>query len=508
MKTLWTGPNFAIEKVFLLGIFIAALFLFLGNLGNQYLWDDEAETALVSKTILTHGIPLGYDGKNYFSQQMGADYTKNYVWRWHPWLQFYICAAFFGLFGISTFVARLPFALFGIASVFMTYVFCKTLWQSRKIAAIAAFLLLVCVPFLILSRQCRYYSMTAFFSLAGLYAYVSILDGKKYSSVLFTVSAILLFHTNYIYCATLLAAVGLHALLFHRNCMRTILLAVTSIILINLPWIIWLSGTKHGQRYGTELFQIERIILFIIFYLHQIGQYIFSPYLLLIIPAAVIARRIRTGPFFSNGHRLWQRLLLPLFFIIFNLLAVAIAGPSARPFFRYLTPLIPVLIIIAALLVITASEIHKALAVGIVALLILTGSLKNYLYEITHDYDGPIEGIVYYLNTNGSGDDVVAITYGDMPLKFYTKMKIIGGFTGEDLSATTQANWVILRNYAIGDENDKIRQFFLKNVQWENYERIIIDYPDIPFENREDPAEHHFRTVTDENKVVIFRKIR
>lgn len=501
-------PNFAIERVFLLGIFIASLFLFLGNLGNQYLWDDEAETALVSKTILTHGIPLAYDGKNYFSQQMGSDYTKNYVWRWHPWLQFYVCAAFFGLFGVSTFVARLPFALFGIGTVFMTYVFCKVLWKNRKLATVSVLLLLICVPFIILSRQCRYYSMVSFFSLAGLYAYVCMLDNKKYSSVFFVLSSILLFHTLYIYCVTLLATVVLYASLFHRNRLRELLTAAACVILVTIPWIIWLSSMQYSQRYGTEWLNFQRVAAFTGYYLHMISRYIFSPYLLLVIPAITIVRRMRTGSLFSVDKRFWKELSLLLFFIIFNLLAVAIAGPSARPFFRYLTPLIPVLIIIAAVLAVAASEIHKTLPVGIIALLILTGSLKNYLYENTHDYDGPIEGIVNYLNTNGRSNDVVAITYGDMPLKFYTKMRIIGGFTGEDLSTATQANWVILRNYAIGNENDKIRQFFLKNVQWENYEKIIINYPDIPFENREDPVEHHFRTVTDEDKVVIFHKIR
>ena len=37
---------------------VAASVLLLANLGNQYLWQDEAETALVAKTVLSHGIPL------------------------------------------------------------------------------------------------------------------------------------------------------------------------------------------------------------------------------------------------------------------------------------------------------------------------------------------------------------------------------------------------------------------------------------------------------------------
>jgi hypothetical protein len=60
-----------LERFFLLLILFVSLFLFLANLGNQYLWQDEAQTALISKTILTDDVPRGYDGKNFFSQERG-----------------------------------------------------------------------------------------------------------------------------------------------------------------------------------------------------------------------------------------------------------------------------------------------------------------------------------------------------------------------------------------------------------------------------------------------------
>lgn len=494
-----------LEWLLLIILLGCALFLFLYNLGNQYLWQDEAETALISKTILSYGIPKGYDGKNYFSQLLGQDYTKNYTWRWHPWLQFYICAAFFGLFGISTFVARLPFALFGIASVFMTYAFCKTLWQSRKTAAIAALLLLTSIPFLLLSRQCRYYSMAAFFSLAGLYAYWGLLEKRKYSFVLFLLSAVLLFHTHYVYCAVLLAAVGLHILIFHRDRFWTLFWAAALFAFVNAPWVIWLLKARSDVNY-KELSQFAHPVVFGKAYLYQIGKYILTPYLFLIIPFAIVIRRARTGTFYPHDRAFWHKLTLLLLFIFLNFIAVVFATPW--PFFRYLTPVIPIFIICAALLIAVASRLHPLVAVVILVVLIFTSPMKDFLYELTHDYDGPIEGIVKYLNKNGSDNDIVAITYGDLPLKFYTNMRVIGGLTGEDLSAAKQAKWVILRKYVVSEKDAKVKMWMLQNIPWENYGRIVIDYPDIPFENREDPAEHHFRTVTDEDRVVIFRKIR
>lgn len=51
-------------------------------------------------------------------------------------------------------------------------------------------------------------------------------------------------------------------------------------------------------------------------------------------------------------------------------------------------------------------------------------------------------------------------------------------------------------------------QYLIKNVPWYNYREITIDYPDIRTENREDPRYHNFKTVTNEDKIVIFQKIK
>ena len=47
---------------------------------------------------------------------------------------------------------------------------------------------------------------------------------------------------------------------------------------------------------------------------------------------------------------------------------------------------------------------------------------------------------------------------------------------------------------------------FYESLSLKDYERIVIDYPDIPWENSEDPRNHHFRTVNKEQRVVIYRK--
>jgi hypothetical protein len=101
----------------------------------------------------------------------------------------------------------------------------------------------------------------------------------------------------------------------------------------------------------------------------------------------------------------------------------------------------------------------------------------------------------------------VAVTNGDMALKFYTKMKVVGGLTGEDLSPAKNARWVIVRSHIINDRERKVGKYLLDNIPMNTYRGITINYPDLAFENRESPDKHLFRTDTTERNVVIYERM-
>ncbi|MCP4713501.1 MAG: hypothetical protein GY868_00170 [Deltaproteobacteria bacterium] len=153
-----------------------------------------------------------------------------------------------------------------------------------------------------------------------------------------------------------------------------------------------------------------------------------------------------------------------------------------------------------------ALRIRIALGVVCLGLLLYSSALPDYLFEITHDYDGPVEGIVTYLNAHAAPDDVVAITYGDLPVKFYTGMRVIGGLTGESLKEAVSADWVVLRRHVISQADLAVRQALLAMVPVKRYRVIPLSYPDIPFENRAEPAEHKYRTVTGMPQVLLLQK--
>lgn len=497
----WVSSN-STQRIILCVIAFGSLCLLIANLGNQFLWQDEAQTALISKTILTDGVPRGYDGKNFFSQEGGAEYGNNYLWRWHTWLPFYVLAGFYKIFGVTTFVSRLPFVLFGFGTVLMVYYFCRLLWPGTRIPLIAAGLLAVSVPFLILSRQCRYYSMAMFLSVLALYTYAAMLNRKRYAALMLFIISTLLFHTQHFYIISLFAAILLHAVIFGRYILKILLVVIVAVVLVNSPWLVWLAGMHHQAK----TMNLSALVYCVRTFSIDIFRYIFPIWLPVVLLVVIIVTWVRTKHFPLQSWSFWSNLSLPVFFVVSNIVSMSVMADV--PYFRYIAPSIPLLIILIGVIVYAAGRMHLFLAVLMVVLLFTTSRIGDYFYEITHDYDGPCEGIVRYLNEHCNPGDVVAITYDDMVLKFYTNMRIVGGLTGEPIEPAKNARWVIIRKYVHLAFDAKVRMYLTKNVEWDKYRKIILNYPDTPWENRESPDGHLFRTCTDEDKVVIYERVK
>ena len=482
-------------------ILVLASVLILSNLGNIYLWQDEAQTALIAKTILSHGVPLGTDGRNSFSQERGLDCGKNGLWIWQPWFQFYLIAGFFAAFGVSTFTARLPFALMGIGTVVFTYYLGKALWESRRIAVLAAILLLLCVPFLILVRTCKSSSAVIMFSVAGLYSYVLLLRGRKGAPTSFVLSAVLLFQTHYLYSAGMIATALLHAIMFRRDKIRVLLAASAVVLALSVPWIILFSRMGHIlMQYAQSTSRLATAE----YHVTQVAKHILPPALLFVFAGVYLFNRRRSKGAPSPSDPIHGTALLVLFIVV-TMCAISLVNLSAL--FRYLCAVIPAFMLLMALGIDSLMRIHRALGLALLVVLAYWWRMPDYLYEITHDFDGPIEGIVRCLGENARPTDVVVANHEDMPIKFYTNLRVISGVSGEDYKPGKDADWVIQRKYVFEVEH-AITRYLAENVPWEKYEAISLPYPDTPNENRESPEEHMFETAEDEESVVIYHRIQ
>jgi 4-amino-4-deoxy-L-arabinose transferase-like glycosyltransferase len=481
--------------------------LLLANLGNQYLWQDEAQTALLARTVLSAGVPLGYDGRNHFSQELGVEYGEDGIWKWHTWLSFYLVAGFFALLGPGTFSARLPFALCGVACVLLTYATARSFWRDRHAATAAALLLALCVPFLVLSRQCRYYSLAALLCLAALWAYRRLAAGGRSAPWILFAAATLLFHTHYVYVAGLLASLLLHAWFSDRARFRTTLWISAAVTLLALPWIVWFSTIRLTPEKTARLLDWSDTLVHAGHYVRLLARFFFAHGAFLLIPAFLaLRRRLRGQPVFELQPETRSLVGLLLLFCGLNIVVLSLLSPLV--YVRYLTPLAPPLFLLAGLFVGSLWRVSRAAGVVVVAAFVAFGSLRDFAHELVHDYDGPIEGIVEFLQRNARPDDVVAMVYGDLPVKFYTDLRVVGGLTGEDLEAARGADWIILRHHVVAPVSREVRAVLRSQISPREYRRYVLDYPETAFENREDPREHRFRSAQISRRVEIWGRRR
>jgi hypothetical protein len=96
----------------------------------------------------------------------------------------------------------------------------------------------------------------------------------------------------------------------------------------------------------------------------------------------------------------------------------------------------------------------------------------------------------------------VAVNYEDLPLMFYTDMRVLGGLGLHGLCANSSPDWVIDR------KNGPYRDLLAQIIGRGPYKRVELPYPDIRWENRPGPGVHHYLTVQDEDPVVLHRRQR
>ena len=497
------------DPLLILLLFMGALLVF-ANLGNSYLWQDEAETAFISKNLLKFGLPLASDGTNQpqtmeiYKQSAPANW-QSLPYRYAPWLPFYITAASFKVFGMNAFAARLPFAIIGFFSFILVWFLAKEIFNDKKVSILAVLFTVMSIPYILHLRQCHWFALSAFLSLWLLLAYIHMLNGRGHSGIEFAIAGILLFHSNHGIFIPLFLGIALHFLIFGRQKLKitSLILPGSLIAILCLPFLFFLTSLEFAAKLNSLHLrhQIE-------FYFRMINKWVF-PWVAFLGIWFFTCVRTRRFKGFLKGLPMNTYLLL---FVIFTTIIFLIL-PKVRSF-RYINHLIPLLFILQARIVVGWMKFSKPLAVvGIVTLLFtniftmgapfrkpLQSLMVEYIGEITHDYDGPVEGIVKYLKARARPGDTVKINYGDLPVMFYTDLKVDNRTFTEHQS---YPEWIVYRHDWVTPaffETDYGKKVLTR------YERIVLDYPDISWHNRPDPSEHKFRTVTNAPRLVIYKR--
>lgn len=507
------------RTIVLLGLLLAAALLILPGLADRYLWDDEAETALLARHTLRFGVPVAWDGRTLVSQECGADYDANYLWRQTPWLPVYMTAASFATLGASTLAARLPFALLGIVAVAAVWALARRWFRDDWTGLVAGSSLLLSVPFLLHARQCRYYSLVVLGTAATLYFLVGVLQHRRASVAGLAVALIVTFHANYFLFFAALSGLALATLALRpdRAAAAGLLAALLVIAVAVTPWLALFDVAGHAPtmlRVRTPGEYLRSLAA----YLTRIELQAFPALLLAAVLTLAMRRSLR-----DIGSPAGRRAVALILFALGWLLVVAL---RPQDFFRYLLGLLPVFAVLQAAALRALWSRHRALAVAVAVLAVAPdraaatrGSLElpllRYIDEVTWHTPGPIEAIVKHLGAEARPGDRVFISYGDLPLRFYTDLDIRGGQGCQRLDGWPPPEWVIVRYFfrfapsapAAHVDAERTRQW-LAALPWHLYRRIDLGVVDTTWENIPEPDLHVFRPPTDRPRVTIYQKLQ
>ena len=147
--------------------------------------------------------------------------------------------------------------------------------------------------------------------------------------------------------------------------------------------------------------------------------------------------------------------------------------------------------------------------------------LYDYAESLLRPVRGPIDGAVEFLQKNAKPGDLLFTPYEQLPLQFYTDLRTGGLQRIED---TLDDLGISLPRY-VSDIRPEEVSWYLPRRDWERFlgapstetllrvlasrgraeERFVLDAPDLTYQTREYPPEHHFRTPPNVPLVVIYR---
>ncbi len=250
-------------KGIIVAICICSL-LILYNLDHSYLWHDEAQTSTISINTMKYGYPKVWDGVNLLTHLEGNDFNREFAYTAIPWLQFYVCGISLVIFGKTTFAARFPFAVFGIMTLFVVWRLAFVVFKNKKSADITALILSLYVPFLIYSRESRYYTLVFFFSATSTLYYMQLLYQKiklKRRSIYLSISVILLFSSNYLAGGVWCVTAGLYALKNVKvSIWKRIAVPLIAGVVIVLPYIAYLFNSPGSEVKISKNFSIRFLV--------------------------------------------------------------------------------------------------------------------------------------------------------------------------------------------------------------------------------------------------------
>jgi 4-amino-4-deoxy-L-arabinose transferase-like glycosyltransferase len=419
------------EIFFLIVISLLTTYLGFRGLGNNSLWDDEAQVAIFAQNILKTGELVAWDGRNLFSYRNGNVLDTNLRIINSP-MHYYNTALFYKIFGFSTWAGRFPSVIFGIASLFVFWPLLRNEFPKRRPLRLYALTLVAfSYSFLLNIRQATYYAPAIFFALLTYYLFKRCVNDKQNRWFLLLAGSFLcMFFVHYLLCAALIGGIGLVFLCFYLKQTRRsewLKFGLASIVfsVIVVPYIfVFEVWVRHEVNGNVSLFS-KTLILFYqnIRELDLIG-YMPGSIVLMAVLLGLINRKQRVFPraMFEWCVLSFGYIVTLSFFSIQPPVWLGWSGSLAD--IRYLVVLIPFSAGIVASVIVVLHRYRYGPYIGctLMAVIICTNILSfkivdqrfrwllpAFINEIHNDYDTPYDAVITYLKNNAKKDDIVYV---------------------------------------------------------------------------------------------------
>ncbi len=523
------GRRFGWEVPAVAALGVLACVLLFWGLGEKYLWQDEAATAVLGERMLVHGRPLAWDGRNFVSNDLFSekdsrhinevaktpqeavdyfvkrgDYKADSAWKFHPWGQFVVAAAGLKVFGHSTLGARLPFALAGLATIALLYALVRRAFDSPLMAVLAVFLLVLNSYWIMHSRQARYYPLATCMLVATLAAYAHWQRGGRGGAFAFVVAAWSFFNVDYGTIVPVLVVLFVDSIAANRKNLPKTLAAWTGLAVALAPLALFYGladsslharvSAQSGSWFGRWSENLSNMNTHV------------APVVVVLAAAALLSRRWKSLP----QH---ERRLVSIACGLYAALMLWIPSVAPYPFLRYVILLAPAGCALSAWVLVRGCGDRAPRLAPVGALLLAvtpwfslpasavlpllpasagreTGWLVRAEFrvvasEVFGSRPDPNRIVAEWLRNNAAPDDEILINYEDVPLMFYLPNPIRGGiaaFRVEDDSRTPPRFAVIRRSIDFVDWT-----VFNREIQRYQWTPVPLHAPDVAWGNNPDP---------------------
>lgn len=400
-------------------ITLLVIFGLLSILGAKKhpLWPDEAYTGVFARNVMNFGYPTAWDGQNIAAYRNGKVLNTQLIDSVTPWLQYYVTAASFKLFGISTFSARLPFIIASLITVWISYRLASSGSQKLHYRFVSLLLMCTSVPFILFSYQARYYALASLLTTFFVYR-ILISRPASFANLFFTtVVAIALFYSSPLACVSLLLALVLPMYFFKINQLKQFILILAFVGIASIPWFLVFRGDAASAQESFINFNLVNGSDLFFRYIKDINDLNILPWLLVF---GFMYEPIRSK-FFKSKNLMFLTLTCVMYLIFLSLLSPQQLQITAYSDIRYAMNIVPFLLLIVAGLLTYSWQVHRL--AGTFMLLILTFTnffslrppfriwLYDFLHEVTdRSYISPVAVAVDFFYKNAQAGDYVFVS--------------------------------------------------------------------------------------------------